>query len=207
MEHYGKILEVLPKASNVILVYGPSALLVLGIFVTERILRNNIRSGGPVLERLCSILYIPNWIFVALLAISICLAWGYIFFFSRITVLGEFHGLTANEQLSAKGDSIYVSNSPVQVDQYTGRLEYKWIIYSDGLIDEDPDIVFTIVDKALAQDKDQEKRKLAWTDVPIPFEKIDLFSDRKARVYFNRSDRTAKLKYGSEEIMLALIVP
>ncbi|MFI4988786.1 MAG: hypothetical protein ACHQF3_15260 [Alphaproteobacteria bacterium] len=92
-------LSNLPQLSNILLVYGPAALLIISISYVERRLRKNSAGNNNHLAGVSQKLYLWNWLFATAMAIAVFAFSAYGYFYGDTSFRGKFRNLTCNETL------------------------------------------------------------------------------------------------------------
>jgi hypothetical protein len=129
--------------ADVILVYGPAALLVICIYVLEGRFRRNFFARNQSLRKISGHLYYANGVWIIVLGIFICALFVYrIIYGDNLVIRGIFESVDS-------GHNMELGLQDIQSDRYSYRDnsaldEFHWLIYSDHTLGEEGYVIFTL---------------------------------------------------------------
>lgn len=128
-------IETWPK---LLFTYGPFAILVLLIFVTERKSRLALKEASPDEKRTLVVVYLLNWVAIFALVGFSSYVWFRVNVDQEITIRGKIENLTGIEAVTSTAKmyvrSIYLA---------PGRADYEWRLIGDNRWPEGERINFT----------------------------------------------------------------
>src|SRR5205085_5208303 len=104
--------------------YGPFAILVFLVFVTERKSRTAMRDASPAEKKTLIAVYILNWVAIFGLVVFSVYAWSLINLDKEFTLRGTIENLTGLENVRTgnSSDPLYVLKNYVK----NGLADYEW---------------------------------------------------------------------------------
>ena len=103
--------------------YGPFALLILFIFVVERLSRNRLKHSDQKSKTMFRNLYIANWIFIFALVIFSIYAWSTMNLIKEKTLHGTIEMLEGSEGITSSDEYLYTRKSYDDKGHFTYHLQ------------------------------------------------------------------------------------
>jgi hypothetical protein len=109
--------------SKLLFTYGPYALIVLFIFVVERVLRNRFKQAESKFKKLFLSLYVANWIFIIALVVFSIYAWSAMNLVKEKRLHGTIETLEVSESITSSDDFLYTRKAYYGTDRFTYHLQ------------------------------------------------------------------------------------
>jgi len=112
--------------------YGPFALLVFFVFVTEAKARSALAEARPDGRRAMLAIYVANWLVIFALVATAVYAWTAVNLRREHVIEGRLEDLRGSEVVVTDERELYLSRTYLP----GGRIDYKWRLVSDAPLPE-----------------------------------------------------------------------
>src|SRR6266576_5517493 len=92
---------------KLVVTYGPNAILVFLVIITEKKIRTAMREGPPEEKKKLVWIYIINWVLIFGVAIFAIVAWSWMNLYSKPEIQGTMRNLATVETLSSSSAELY----------------------------------------------------------------------------------------------------
>src|SRR5258708_2661834 len=124
---------------KILAAYGPNAILVFFVFVTERKIWKAMKEAPEQEKKKLVRLYIANWALIFGVAIFAMFAYWQLSLVRKSQMNGRLENLSNAEILSTSFDALYLRR--IRQADYSN---YEWLLINDTQYKEGETIVFTI---------------------------------------------------------------
>jgi hypothetical protein len=125
---------------KVLVTYGPNAILVFLVFITEKKLRTAMRDGPPEEKNKFVWVYILNWGMIFGVVIFTVVAWSWLNLYSKPEIQGTMRNLATVETLSSSSAELYQHKNVKSHSVY----DSSWRLVTDKKLGAGSKIRFTI---------------------------------------------------------------
>jgi hypothetical protein len=175
--------EAWPK---LLLTYGPFAILVLLVFITERKSRVAKNEAAPGEKRTLVIIYLLNWLAIFSLVIFSSYVWFRINVDREITIKGKIENLSGLEAVTSTAKmylrSVYLA---------PGRADYEWRLVGDDRWPDGDTINFTF-NPSMCAAKESEITDFTLTVKPA-------FYDKEVRIAYSPAENKMFVYYDGKQ--------
>ncbi len=171
---------------NLIFLYGPIALLVFFVFLIEPRIR---KAMVEVIanKRVALALYVGHWVFVAALAIFICVWWAITNNpKSEHIIKGKIEGLLDGERIFTHSENLYLRRIIIRET----NVDYEWRVITNNPIQDGTKIDF-ILDKSTKESEDVKTYEIVCNS--------NFYTDLVKIVYRRNKDRFVLVHKNKEE--------
>jgi hypothetical protein len=126
---------------KILYTYGPFAILVFLVFVTERKSRTAMKEAAPSKEKLLTGIYAFNWLIIFGVVIYSVIAWKQINIDRPPEIRGMIENISNSEVLSSNVADLYLHRVRQDNDLYSN---YEWLLVNREKREDGEAIVFTI---------------------------------------------------------------
>ena len=109
---------------KILYTYGPFAILVFLVFITERKSRTAMAQAAPGEKKTFIAIYILNWVAIFGLVIFSVYAWVQTNLESEPTIRGRIENLSNQESVETNADNFYLRRKYINVS----RSDYEWLL-------------------------------------------------------------------------------
>lgn len=162
---------------RILYTYGPFAILVFLVFVTERKLRAGLKEASEAGRRTHTILYVLNWAAIFGLVIFSVYVWKQMNLDRMRFLSGRIENVHAGESIGSSSDDLYLRRRPVG----DVRSTVYWVLPRDRAFAEGEVMTFTISAKDKAEVDFDLPMSLAFYDTNVVLKRIEgklYFQDR-----------------------------
>jgi hypothetical protein len=175
---------------KLLFVYGPFAILVFLVFVTELKLRTAMKEAAGSEKKTLTRVYILNWVAVFGLVIFSVYAWKRINLDRKPTIEGRIERLLNSETLTTSSADLYLHRIPVS----TRFSDYEWLLVNkDKQFDAGAKIKF-LIDRSNANGGDSDVYEY---ELPIQsdfYDKAVQLRRDKDKLFLNRNGAEIELQ-------------
>lgn len=170
--------------------YGPFAILVFLVFVTERKTRTAMKEAARDEKQRMIMVYLLNWAVIFGLVLFSMYAWTRINLNDEPTIRGRIENLSGREVISTGSAFFYVH----RVYVLPGRAEYMWRLVGPKRLTEGEKIIIVL------DPNDPNLGEAAITNNELTIKKA--FYDREVRISYRRESNKLYIDDGGQQVEL-----
>jgi hypothetical protein len=180
-----------PDWVKLIASYGPNAVLLFLVFITEKKIRTAMKEGPAEEKRKMVWVYILNWALIFGVAIFAIFAWSWLNLHRKQEILGTMRNLSAVETLSSTSADLYQHKKEKSHSVY----DSYWRLVTEDRLEDGAKIRFTIqAPKLNSKDDDLYEYEL---EIQSDFysKPVDIVH-RQGKLFLNRNGQEKELQGG-----------